>query len=272
MEAPTRWGQVAVSAAERYQRHLVPAMFAPWAPVLADLARLRPGERVLDVACGTGVVARLAAERVGVAGRVLGLDLNAGMLAVARALPPVAGAPTAWCRADALALPLREAACDVVLCQQGLQQVPDGAAALREMRRVLAAPGRLAVSVWGRIERSPGMAALAAALERHVSAAAGANRRAPFALGDAGALCQLVGAAGFRDVTVRAVVGTARFPSPEQFVDAQLASTPLSTLGALTERARASVVRDVHAALQPYLDDHGLAFPMESLLVLAHAG
>lgn len=270
MEAPTRWDQVAGSAAAHYQRHLVPAMFAPWAPVLADLAGLQPGERVLDVACGTGVVARLAAARVGAAGRVAGLDLNAGMLAVARALPRVAGAPTAWCQADALALPLREATFDVVLCQQGLQQVPDRVAALREMRRVLDGPGRLAVSVWGSIERSPGMAALATALERHVGAAAGANRRAPFALGDARELLRLIDAAGFRDVAVRTVVGTARFPSPEQFAEDQLAATPLSTLGALSTQAREAVAREVRAALQSYLDDYGLAFPMEAHLVLAH--
>ena len=270
MGTPTRWGQVTGDAAERYQRELVPAMFAPWAPLLADHTGVRPGERILDVACGTGVVARVAAERVGRTGRVVGLDLNGRMLAVARGLPPIDGAPLDWCRGDALALPLRDATFDVVLCQQGLQQVPDRQGALREMRRVLRAGGRLAIGVWGRIEHSPGMLALATALERHVSPAAGANRRAPFALSDSDELLRLIQGTGFRDVTIRAVAGIARFPSAEAFVNAQLASTPLATLGALDDRAHAAVIEEVETALHPYIEANGLAAPVEVLITLTH--
>lgn len=269
MAGQPQWQQVGGNAVEVYERHLVPAMFAPWAPRLVAAADVRPGERVLDVACGTGVVARLAAARVGGAGRVVGLDVNAAMLAVARALPPVPGPRIAWCAAGALALPLAAAAFDVVLCQQGLQQFPDRAVAVSEMRRVLRSPGRLAASVWGRLERSPGMAALVDALERHVGVAAANNRRAPFALGDADALGDLIAAAGFRDVAVRSVVGVARFPSPEKLVEYQLAATPLATLGSLTDPARAAVMRDVRAALQAYVDADGLAFPMEAHQVVA---
>ncbi len=214
MASQPRWQQVGGNAAETYERQLVPAMFAPWAPKLVDLAGVRPGERVLDVACGTGVVTRLAAERAGSAGRVVGLDINPAMLAVARALPPVGGAPVEWLEASALAMPLPDAAFDAVLCQQGLQQFPDRPAALREMRRVLAHDGRLAVSVWSRIEGSPRMAALAEALERHAGPEAANNRRAPFALGDPAQLHDLLAGAGFREVRVRTLAETARFPSP----------------------------------------------------------
>lgn len=272
METPSRWGLVGGSAAETYQRHLVPGMFAPLAPALVALAALRPGEAALDLACGTGVVARLVAERVGIGGRIVGVDLNSGMLAVARTLPPVAGAAPAWCRADALALPLADASLDAILCQQGLQQFPDRPAALGEMRRVLATGGRLAASVWGPIGRNPGMAALADALERHVGAAAGRNRRAPFALADADALHDLIAGAGFHDVTVRTVAGIARFASPEEFVAAQLGATPMATLGTITDEARAAVAADVRAALAAYLDADGLALPIEARLALAHAG
>jgi SAM-dependent methyltransferase len=264
-----RWQQVGGSAAEAYERRLVPAIFAPWASKLVELARVGPGERVLDVACGTGVVTRLAAARVGGAGRLVGLDVSPAMLAVARSLPVVEGAPIEWLEASALDAPLPAAAFDVVLCQHGLQQFADGAAALREMRRVLAPGGRLAASVWSRIEASPGMAALVTALERHVGSAAANNRRAPFALGDAGALRDLVVGAGWRDVSVRTLVETARFPSPEALVEAQLAATPLATLGALTEAARRAVTRDVRAALQAYLSHGEVALPMEAHLVLA---
>src|SRR5439155_11949491 len=104
--------------------------------------------RVLDVACGTGVVARAAAERVGAAGRVIGIDLNPGMIAVARSLPEPAGASIEWVERSALDLRLQDATMDVALCQQGLQFFPDKALAMREMRRVLARGGRLALSVW----------------------------------------------------------------------------------------------------------------------------
>jgi hypothetical protein len=114
------------------------------------------------------------------------------------------------------------------------------------------------------------MAALVEALERHVGEAAARNRRAPFALNDAGELRELVGAAGFDSIAVSTIVGHGRFPSPEEFVAAQLAATPLSTLGAISEQARAAVAGAVRAALRGYIDSDGLAFPMEAHLVLAH--
>ncbi|HSO54831.1 MAG TPA: methyltransferase domain-containing protein, partial [Actinomycetes bacterium] len=153
--------QVAGNAALAYEAHLVPAIFAAWAPRLLGSANPAVGERVLDVACGTGVVARLAAERVGPGGRVAGLDLNPGMLAVARGLPPMPGAPITWQEANAVALPFPEATFDVVLCQQGLQFFPDRPAALREMHRVLAPGGRLALSVYSAIAHNPATQALA---------------------------------------------------------------------------------------------------------------
>ncbi len=204
-------------------------------------------------------------------GRVVGLDLSPAMLAVARAIPSVAGAAIEWVEASVLALPLPDGAFDAVLCQHGLQQFPDRPAALGEMRRVLVPGGRLAAAVWARIEGNPGMAALVAALERHVGTAAADNRRVPFALGDAAELNNLLAAAGFREVRVQTLTQTARFPSPEGLVAAQLAATPLSTLGLLTDEARRVVARDVSLALQDYLRDDGLAVPMEAHLASARA-
>ncbi len=267
----TRWHEVGASAAELYERELVPAMFAPWAANLIDLAQVEPGERILDVACGTGVVARMAATRTGIAGKVVGLDFSPPMLAVARALPPVAGAPIEWVEANALALPFAPAAFDMVFCQHGLQQIPDRPAALSEMRRVLAPGGRLAIAVWSRIEGSPGMAALVTALQRHVGAEAANNRRAPFALADAGELADLLDVAGFRDVHIHTRVEPARFSSPEALVAAQLAATPVSTIGDLTEATRGAIARDVRAMLQDYLRDDGMTVPMESHLAIGRS-
>lgn len=258
------WQQVRGNAADIYDRHLVPAMFAPWVPTLLEWSELQPGQRVLDVACGSGIVARAAAERAGPSGRVVGLDINGSMLAVARSLPSISGAAIEWIEASALDMPLPDAAFDVVLCQHGLQQFPDRSVALAEMRRVLAPGGRLALCVWSRLDGSPGMAALVDALARHVSAEAASNRRAPFALSDASELRGLLVDAGFSDVRVDTMALTARFPSPEALVDYQLAATPLAALGGLTVEAHASVQESVRAAMQPFLTAEGLAVPMEA--------
>jgi ubiquinone/menaquinone biosynthesis C-methylase UbiE len=202
---------------------------------------------------------------------VVGLDINAAMLSVARRLPPVGGATVEWLEASALEIPLPDSSFDVVLCQHGLQQFPDRSTALREMRRVLAPNTRLALCVWSRIEESPGMAALAEALGRHVGAEAAANRRAPFALGDPVQLRALMEDAGFRDVDIHTMVETAHFPSPQALVAYQLGATPLSTLGTVTEEAQQAVARDVRATLQPYLHGGGLAVPMEAHFAPARA-
>src|SRR5690349_12746157 len=128
-----RW-QLDGDAAELYQRHLVPAVTAVWAAALVERVGLRRGERVLDVACGTGVVARAAAGRVGRTGHVAGIDINAAMLAVARSLPAGPGAGIGWFEASALRMPFRPGSYDVVLCQLGLQFVPSRPAALAEIR------------------------------------------------------------------------------------------------------------------------------------------
>ena len=136
----------------------------------------------MDIACGTGVVARLAAQRVGPTGKVTGLDLNPSMLAVAAS---ITSALITWQEASATNTPLPDGAFDVVYCQLGLQFFPDRSAALREMYCVLVPGGRLGLMVWQDIQSSPGFSALAAALARHVSTEAAGIMRAPFALADA---------------------------------------------------------------------------------------
>jgi ubiquinone/menaquinone biosynthesis C-methylase UbiE len=253
---------------EVYQREMVPAIFARWAPDLIELAGLRPGERVLDVACGTGVVTRLAAARVGPTGKVTGLDINPAMLAAARAqaAPPA----VEWVEGSALAIPLPDESVDAVLCQQGLQFFPDRAAALREMRRALGPGGRLVLSVWQAVDRQPAFHALEQALARRI----GTERAAlpPFSFGDREALRAVVAGAGFRDVRVRAEIKTTRFPSPQHFVQVIAAGAP-SMLGALAEQGPdglESLAEEVAATLHPWVDDDGLAFPQISHIVVAH--
>ena len=155
--------QLEGSAAELYQRYLVPGITSKWAEDLVHRAQLRSGEEVLDVACGTGVVARLAAKKMG-SGHVTGLDLNAGMLAVARGVSSE-GPPVNWMEGSALDLPFPSGRFDAVLCQLGLQFFPDQPKALREMCRVVRKSGRVALSVYSPIERTPGANAFVRALD-----------------------------------------------------------------------------------------------------------
>jgi ubiquinone/menaquinone biosynthesis C-methylase UbiE len=262
------------SAPELYQRYLVPAVTALWAADVIDQVALQPGERVLDVACGTGIVTRLAADRVGATGQVTGLDLNPGMLAVARSLPAVTRVEMDWQEGSALALPFPEATFDVVLCQLGLQFFPDRPTALREMRRVLQDGGRVGLSVFGPIEHNPATFALASALDRHLGPEASLAKRTEHALADTEELRELIAGAGFQDVVISTATKWIHFPSPAEYVRVQLAATPLASLIAPyppidREQVIEAIVADVGAALEPYTQKVGLTFPQEAHTALA---
>jgi ubiquinone/menaquinone biosynthesis C-methylase UbiE len=262
-----QWQQFAGSIAENYQRHLVPTIFEPWADDLVDLAAPQLGERVLDVACGPGVVARLAARRAG-AGQVTGLDINQGMVEVARSLS--SDLAISWEEGSALQMPFPDEAFDLVLCQQGVQFFPDRAAGLQEMRRVLLPGGRVAVAVWGPIEQSPGFAALAAALERHVSPAAAAAARSPFSLPGIEELRDLVEGAGLSNAEVHSRTKMLRFPQPAEFVAQYVWGSPIgAALGDSDRSVLEPVVREVAEALASYVDDRVLSFPIENHLAQA---
>lgn len=270
MTQPEKW-QLGGSAPEVYEARLVPAIFGPWAPLLVAKAALHAGERVLDVACGTGVVTRLAAQQVGPAGQVVGLDLNAGMLARAKAAPSPPGAVVDWREGDAGALPFEAGSFDAVICQLGFQYFPDRERAAREMCRVLKPTGRLVALVWRGLSHSPGFSVLATALERNVSTAAAAVMRAPFVFGDnpdefRGLLAQ----AGFRTVRVGSDVRMVRFSSPTDFVQYQVAGSPLSPhVAAVGDAERETLLREVTAAMQAHVNDDGLAFPIEGHIAVA---
>ena len=270
MSPHERW-QVSGTAAEAYERYLVPTLFTPWAHDLIARAALHPGERVLDVACGTGIVARLAAAHVGVAGHAVGVDLNPGMLAAARAqTPATASARVEWRAADANALPCDDATFDVVFCQQGLQFFPDEAHALREMHRVLVPGGRLALSVWRALPYNPYHRTLADAVERHVGPDAGRGMQAPCGCGDAQALRTLLTTVGFRAIRLHIVMLTLRHPSPADYIPGQLAALPFAgAIKALATAVQIALYNDILTALHPYIDDAGLAVPLEAHVTLA---
>jgi ubiquinone/menaquinone biosynthesis C-methylase UbiE len=272
----SQW-QLDAGAPELYERYLVPAMTSMWAVDLIDRTQLRSGERVLDVACGTGVVARVAAQRVGTARCVAGLDLNPDMLAVARSLPTVPGASITWLEGTVLALPFQDDAFDVVVCQLGLQFFPDRPTALREMRRVLQPQGRAALSVFGPIADNPATQALADALDAHLRPDASLAKRTEHALADTDELRNLLMGAGFRDIVIHTATKMVHFPSVIDYVRIQLSATPLASLvvqldAARRERLVDAMVRDVDLALTPYSGADGLTFPQQVHVVLSAAG
>jgi SAM-dependent methyltransferase len=262
--------QLSGSGPESYERYQVPSVFGPLARLLLRHARLQPGQRVLDMACGTGIVARLAAPILGREGSVLGIDLNAGMLGLARREAPSGGASLKWEQADAAALPCRDADFDVVLCQQGLQFFPDRGAALREMHRVLRPGGRVALCVWRGIEHSPCHVAIAAALRSHAGEEVARRFCAPFGFGDGEALHRALVEVGFGEVEVRLEVLERRLLPPEASIPGLLASTPVGPeVAALGEDVRRTIVEEVAAALASYHDEGGFTVPQPTHIALA---
>jgi SAM-dependent methyltransferase len=263
-EAQQGGWQLAGSSAEAYEQYLVPAMMARWAELLVARAGVRGGQRVLDVGCGTGIVARTAAARTGGAGHVSGLDLNEEMLSVARRVAAGVRPAVEWKHGNAMSLPFADGAFDVVLSQQMLQFVPDAATALREMRRVTRAGGRVAVDVCRPIAFSPAYVPLAAALDRHLGPAAGAGMRSPFPEWSGDTVRELLQAAGLRDVQVTIDVGPLRYPSVAEFVRREAASSPLAAVvSGMPPAARDALLRDLAGALRDRSDDEGVVSPLE---------
>ncbi|HET8692179.1 MAG TPA: methyltransferase domain-containing protein [Steroidobacteraceae bacterium] len=253
---------------EIYESALVGPLFRPFAGPLLDDVGLRPGERVLDLACGTGIVARIAKERPGSPGALVGVDLNPQMLAVARRLAPAID----WREGDAGALPLRDGeAFDVVLCQQGFQFFPDIAAAARQAHRALAKGGRLGVSTWRPDEEFPVLRELRAIAERHLGPVA--DRR--HSLGDPAPLEAALRQAGFRDIRSKRLSRTLRFTDGTVFARLNAMalvsmSQPGSTLDeAGRQRLVAAIVGDSAGLVRSHTDAAGFALDLGTNVVLA---
>jgi SAM-dependent methyltransferase len=189
------------SAADTYDEVLVPRLFTPCAEILLSRLALRPGTTLLDVACGTGIVVRLAAPRLGPAGLVIGRDINEAMVVRARShAPPPGSARLEFGVSPAAPLDLDDESVDAVTCQQGLQFFPEPVAALAEMRRCLRPSGRVGIAVWFGVEECPLWAALEAGLAEEWGAEHASGIRQPFSWPGADALTSAMAGAGFTDV------------------------------------------------------------------------
>jgi SAM-dependent methyltransferase len=258
--------QVPGSGAEIYETVFVSAMMGEWAPRVMTLAKPQLGERILDVACGTGALTRVVAQSIGPNGQVVGLDINPEMLAVARAikLDRLSAAPIEWREGDVSAIPFENETFDIVFCNFGLMFFPDQVAALKEMRRVLKRDGRLALAVWGSIAKCPGQMAMKESWSRHFTEDAGLFD-AQHSLGDPETVLSLIQIADFRDVSVRTIMGIVRLPSLGDLARSYGAMAGIQA----DEKARTEVIDEVGTALQSYVRAGGLEYPIEAILASA---
>lgn len=261
--------QAAIGAAIAYESLMVPALFGPWSSKVADAAGFAAGQQVLDVACGTGVLARETADRVGISGAVTGLDASPGMLEVARRLAP----DLEWRQGAAESLPFPDGAFDRVVSQFGLMFFRDREAAIREALRVLRPGGRLVVAVWNSLRNNPAYADEVELLEQCAGRAAADAVRAPFALGDARALAELFRTAGAASVAMATDREMARFPSVRVMLEADLRGW-LPVMGVvLPEERIAEVLEQAEDVLRPYVDADGtVAFNTSAHIVVARSG
>jgi ubiquinone/menaquinone biosynthesis C-methylase UbiE len=262
VSAHEHW-QMDASAPELYERYLVPAITSVWAIDLLDRVAPRPGESVLDIACGTGVVARLAQQR-GHSGRMVGIDLNTAMLAVARTKSET----IEWIEGSAIDLPFDAGSFNIVLCQLGLQFFPDQALALKEMVRVLKPEGRAGFSVYSSIENTPAAHAFVQALDKYLGEGASRTKRSEHLSCGAQEVGVWAKEAGFGVVDVATVTQQITFPSMLDYVRFQLTATPMAAL--LKDKDVAERAADAISRIdRSMLADGKLTFPQQSFVATA---
>ncbi|NNE89652.1 MAG: class I SAM-dependent methyltransferase [Silicimonas sp.] len=258
--------QEELQAGRGYEALFVPALFAPWTGHVTKAARVREGDHVLDIACGSGVLARAALERVGKSGRTAGLDPAPGMIAAAKEVETGID----WVIGSAEDLPFEEDMFDCVISQFGIMFFQDRPKATREMQRVTKPGGRLGLAVWHSVEQNPAYRDIAAVLDEHVSAEAADTVRIPFCLGDPDQVVQLLLQAGFEDIAVETKEETAHFPSTRTMVEVELRGwLPLFNIH-LSEEEISDVLKKSDATLSKYATPSGTAkFPTSAYIMSA---
>jgi SAM-dependent methyltransferase len=263
-ETTTETFQIPLEAAELYEAKFVPALFAEWAPRLTEIAAVRSGAAVLDVACGTGIVARTAAGIVGSDGRVVGVDLNEAMLTVAARVRP----DLEWHQGDVARLPFGDGDFDAVLCQMALMFFPDRTGALSEMRRVVTPDGTVAVCVPASLDDQPAYRPLVEMVARHAGPEAISLLSTYWSCGDLAALTAIFESAGLRVNAARTTTGVARFASPEEMVATEVESTPL--IERVSDEVYARIRAEAGEVLEPYVTSSGTVdVPLVGHLVAA---
>jgi ubiquinone/menaquinone biosynthesis C-methylase UbiE len=235
--------------AEGYESYMVPTLFAPWAAHLIHGANLKAGERVLDLGCGTGIVARQVAARLAGRASVTGIDRSSNMLTVARAAAERERVNIEWHEGRAEALPFADERFDLVLSQFALMFFDDRPRALAEAHRVLAHSGRISLNVWQGIDRHPFYKTLDRLIERKLGVGA---LESIFALGEPDTLRKLLAEAGFQRIEMEPVSITSRFPSPEMFLagEIEVDTAAIPAMQGLTVAERQAMVAAISDEMQ----------------------
>ena len=260
----TQQWDISLDQAEAYEAYFVPAIFAQWPEQVCDVAEIQSGEEVLDIGCGTGILARTVAERVAPRGSVAAIDLNGSMLQVARRLNP----NILWRQNDASDLPFSDDRFDVVVSQFAFMFVSDKPAAMAEIKRVLRPGGRIAIAVWAPLERSRAYVHLVESLQKHAGEEAAERLRSPFKLGDPDRLRAMFGQAAFRNIKIQLKKGTARFPSIDEFVDIEIKQSSINEL--VSEDQYERIEDDARRLLEPFKQDSGeIVIPLDANIAVA---
>ena len=260
--------QLQGDAAKIYEEQKVPTVFRPLAELTLQRVDVPKGARIIDVACGTGIVARLLSEKVGDSGSIVGVDLNAVMIEAAQRYSQVSNIE--WRQGDVVNLPFEDNNFDLAFCQQGLQFFPDKIAALNEVRRVLAPGGSLVLTVWSSI--SPLFAAIADAVGRYVSDEASTSALSPYAFRDIAVIKALVLEAGFAGIQTENLVVERRIgPAKESIPNEIFGGSVGPFVAKLDESTQKALFDDIGEALRGFVEHDGIVVPQEAHLIRATA-
>ena len=258
--------KITTSPSEIYERFMVPGIFARWSATLLELVAPQPGEHVLDLACGTGIVARTVAPMVQPGGQVFGVDFNPAQIATARSID----SSIDWREGDAGSLSFADQEFNLVVCQQGFMFFPDRVQAVQEIHRVLKPGGRVGIAVWSSIDKAPGYLALVHALERRVGPFAAHLMDDLTALSDSNEVRRFFADGGFPNAEMVTVSSDVVFASAEEFTRAiAVGSIMRRTETQFSEETLDLLTADVAAEMESYIGENGLIFPMQAHLLTA---
>ena len=295
--SPLQW-QLAGDAAQRYDAVLVPSFLGMAALAVVNRVAPAPGECVVDVGCGTGAAARIARDRVGPTGRVIGFDVNRFMLKVARAAavgpadgtahglahdpaqdpaqdlahdpahePADDSAEIEYREGDARQLPLRDRWADALVCSNTLQFVPEKSVAVGQMARVLRPGGRLAIGVWEELAHNPYFEVLSTAIAAVMGSQVAQAVASACSLGAAADLWSLVSAGPFQDVKVETIQLDVALGPLGDFIPRHIGATPMAAaFRAAGEDAVQEVVNRATFALGPPLSEGTAQMPFRLLI------
>ncbi|MDH3388288.1 MAG: methyltransferase domain-containing protein [Gammaproteobacteria bacterium] len=259
---------LSAEAADVYETQKVVAIFRPLAQATVDQTNVDPHDRVIDVACGTGIVSRVLEEKYPSLARIVGVDLNQSMIEKARSLTSSGPTRIEWLQTDALDMPFEDHSFSLAICQQGLQYFPEKERTLAEIRRVLEPGGRIAITVWS--GASPLFLAIAAALETFIDREIAERSLTPFTFNDQPHIESLVSGAGFHDISISRIsvdriVGPAALSIPREIAGNPIAAEVAAEGPAVMSR----IVESVNEKLAEFRDGEGFIVPQESYLFIA---